>query len=219
MGIIRNTELIIVEVIDKHCFQLSTAGSHVRGGTLGEPEQAFSIYQTHMVFTQQRIEYWLQNNLFTWQWWLLIALLILPVFLWWKVVDKKRLLSIVTMGLMVTVTSNWMDQVGSELGWWYYPYHVVPFSSQFIPVNYSLMPIGYMLLYQNYPRWPAFIAISAITAAVLTWLFEPLFSWFGMYHLVFWKFSFSFPFYVLIAFSHKWLADKLTLIANKSKLE
>lgn len=184
---------------------------------MGEPEQAALIYQAHMAFTQQRIEYWLHYNLFTWQWWLFIALLVFPVFIWRKQVDKPRLLSIITMGLMVMGTSNWMDQVGLELGWWYYPYSTIPLFPQFVPVNYSLMPIGYMMLYQRYPRWPAFILAAAITAAMFTWLFEPLFSRFGMYHLVLWKFAFSFPIYIFIAITHKWLVDKLTSIAGKSQ--
>jgi len=189
------------------------------GGCMGEPEQAAIIYQAHMAFTQQRIDYWVQNNLFTWQWWFLVVILILPWFLWWKVVDKKRILSILSMGLVVIGTANWMDQVGNELGWWYYPYRILPFVSQFGPVNYSSMPISYMLLYQIYPRWSAFLVAAVITAAVFTWVIEPLFIWLGMYHVVFWKSSYSFLIYILIAISHKGLVDLLTVIVGKSKSE
>jgi hypothetical protein len=35
-------------------------------------------------------ENWVHFDLFTWQWWLLLGLTIVPWFIWWKIVDKKN---------------------------------------------------------------------------------------------------------------------------------
>ena len=172
------------------------------------------IHELHMIFTQQRIDYWIHYNLVTWQWYFLMAILLLPWFFWWKIVDKKRLLSIIIMGLIVSVTANWMDQVGAELGWWDYAYNPLPFFPQMLPVNYTLLPIGYMLLYQYYTAWQDFIRMVLIMAAVLSWMFEPIFSWMGVYQLFTWHYSYSFPIYVFIAVSHKWLVDQAFAAAN-----
>jgi hypothetical protein len=42
------------------------------------PDSAIKIVQTHSVFTETRIEQWLQDIVFTWQWWILVGLLVGP---------------------------------------------------------------------------------------------------------------------------------------------
>ncbi|WP_094604896.1 hypothetical protein SPSIL_018310 [Sporomusa silvacetica DSM 10669] len=181
---------------------------------MGVPEQTWLLHDAQMDFTQLRIEHWVQYNLFTWQWWFLLAILLLPWIYWWAVVDKRRLLAIVTMGLAVSATANWMDQVGIELGWWFYSYVPTPIFPQMLPVNYTLLPIGFMLLYQYYTSWKAFIVTLLAMAAILSFGFEPLFTWMGIYQLLSWQYSYSFPIYILIGASHKYIVDWIITFSN-----
>lgn len=181
------------------------------------PDTADLIYQANLAFTQQRVEYWLQTNIHSWQWYVLLAMLIIPYIIWWKLVDKKRLLPIVAMGLMVMTTSNWMDQVGSELGWWYYPYKTLPVFPQMIPVNYSMLPVGYMLLYQYFVPWRSYLVAATVMTAIMTWVSEPVVHWMGIYVLVSWKYSFSFPVYMVIAYTHKRIIDAIITVSESAK--
>lgn len=180
------------------------------------PEAAGAMFEAQLAYTELRIDYWLHNNLFSWQWYVLLAMLVIPYIVWWLLVDKKRLLPIVTMGLMVTTTANWMDQVGSELGWWSYAYKTIPIFPQMIPVNYAMLPVGYMLLYQWFVPWRRYLIAATVMCAVMTWISEPVVVWMGIYQLNTWHYSFSFPIYMVIAYTHKRIIDWLiTKSGNK----
>lgn len=181
------------------------------------PEMARALFEANMAFTQQRVDYWLHYNLYTWQWYVLLAMLILPYVIWWKLVDKKRLLPIVAMGLMVMTTANWMDQVGSELGWWYYPYKTIPIFPQMIPVNYAMLPVGYMLLYQWFVPWKKYMIAAAVMSAIMTWISEPVVVWMGIYQVISWDYSYSFPIYMGIAYTHKRIVDAIIEYSNSRK--
>lgn len=43
------------------------------------PESAIKIVQTQSVFTEMRMQQWLQDVVFTWQWWILVFLLYMGV--------------------------------------------------------------------------------------------------------------------------------------------
>lgn len=173
-----------------------------------------AIFNTHMAFSQQRIEFWLQHDLYSWQWYVLLAMLIIPYIIWWKLVDKKRLLPIVTMGLMVISTANWMDQVGTELGWWTYVHKTIPIFPQMIPVNYSMMPVGYMLVYQYFVPWRQYMIAMIVMTSIMTWIAEPVVTWMGIYYPISWKYSFSFPVYMAIAYTHKRIVDAIVTISE-----
>lgn len=181
------------------------------------PEDTNLLYNAHMAFTQLRIEHWLQNNLYSWQWYFLLAMLVIPWIVWWKLVDKKRLVPIIAIGLMVLSTANWMDQVGVEFGWWTYPYKTIPIFPQMIPVNYSMLPVGYMLLYQWYTPWRSYMVAATVLSAIMSWVAEPVIVWMGIYHLQSWHYSFSFPIYIVIAYTHKRIVDAAIEISNNQR--
>lgn len=172
-------------------------------------ESYSTIVQTQSVFTVMRIEQWLHNTVFTWQWWLLVALFITPWLLWWCVVDKKRLPVIVLLGTFVLVTSSWLDQLGLEMTLWYYPYNLLPIYPQLVPINYAIMPVSYMLIYQYFSSWRSYMTAMVINAILFSFIAEPTLNYLGMYKLIKWYYYYSFPFYIIIAISHKWLAEKI----------
>lgn len=181
------------------------------------PEEFTALFNTHMAYTRQRVEFWLQHDMHSWQWYALLAMLIIPYIIWWKLVDRKRLLPIVTIGLMVMTTANWMDQVGSELGWWTYAYKTIPVFPQMIPVNYAMLPVGYMLLYQWFVPWRRYVIAATVMSAIMTWISEPVVHWMGIYYLLSWKYSYSFPIYIVIACTHKWIVDACISVGKSSK--
>lgn len=177
-------------------------------------ESYLTIVQTQSVFTDMKIEQWLQDTVFTWQWWLLVVLFIAPWISWWCVVDKKRLPAIVLLGTFVLVTSSWMDQLGIEMALWYYPYNLLPIYPQLVPINYAIMPVTYMLIYQYFPSWRSYMTAMAINAALFSFVAEPALNYLGIYKMLKWYYYYSFPLYIIIAISHRWLVEEI-LIINK----
>jgi hypothetical protein len=179
------------------------------------PESAQQIFRAHEAFSKLRKEVWLVDIFGTWQWWLLMAILILPWVLWWKLVDRKRFTEICLFGMFVLATASWMDELGTDLLLWYYPYKIIPWYPQLVPTNYTVLPITYMLIYQYTPKWSSYVIAMSVMAALYSWGAEPALEFMGIYRLVDWKFSYSFPLYLLIAVSHRWLLEQIFSITNK----
>ncbi len=179
------------------------------------PESAIKIVQVHSVFTDMRMQQYLQNILFTWQWWLLVILLIGPWILWWYLVDKKQFTPIVLFGMFVLATSSWMDDLGTDLILWHYPYKLLPVYPQLIPINYTVMPVTFMLIYQYFSNWRSYITAMFIMATLFSFVAEPALSYFGIYKVISWQYYYSLPIYMLIAISHRWLLEKILAISRQ----
>ncbi|MDF2633645.1 MAG: hypothetical protein K0R78_519 [Pelosinus sp.] len=179
------------------------------------PESAIEIVQTQSVFTEMRVQQWLQDVVFTWQWWILVFLMIAPWILWLCLVDKKRLTPICLFGITVLATVSWMDDLGTDLILWYYPYKLVPIYPQLIPINYSVLPITFMLIYQYFPTWRSYIKAMLIMAIVFSFVAEPALSYLGMYKVLKWQYYYSLPIYMLIAISHRLIVEKILTINHQ----
>lgn len=58
------------------------------------------------------LEHWLKEDLFSFNWWLLLAACILPFFIWWRLVDKGRFFEILAFGLLCAIFACFLDVVG-----------------------------------------------------------------------------------------------------------
>jgi hypothetical protein len=152
-------------------------------------------------------QYFMERELFSWVWWLLIALIIVPLAVWWKLVDKKRLIEICMFGLLINIAATFLDVLGSELLLWEYPVHVLPRVPLLIPVDYVVLPVIQMYIYQRFTKWKKYIIVSVIAAAMQSFVAEPLAIWIGQYKLVLWQLIYSFPIYLIIDFSAKFLIE------------
>jgi hypothetical protein len=150
-------------------------------------------------------KYWLQETFLHWQWWLLLALTIVPWIIWWKIVDRRRIFEILTYGFLVMTASVVFDAVGVEFDFWEYKYQLVPLLDVFITYDFTVMPVMYMVIYQFIDNWIPFIIANTIVAAVFAFISEPLLVWMDFYLLFNWEYIYSFPIYIAIAVSLKWV--------------
>lgn len=58
-----------------------------------------------------RLDYWLEHVVFSWRWWLLIALLTIPWFIWWKVINRKRLPELTLVALFTLIIAVVFDEI------------------------------------------------------------------------------------------------------------
>jgi len=106
--------------------------------------------------TQAQIDFWRHKTLFTWQWWFLVVLLIIPLIAWYKFADKKRLLQLILFFLLVMVMSITFDELFTILALRIYPHKFIPVLPRLTSVDYTIIPILFTLAYQRFVTWNSF---------------------------------------------------------------
>jgi hypothetical protein len=156
------------------------------------------ILSTRLKLRDLYFQHYAQHEIFSWTWFIEIALIFFPLLIWWKLVDKKRLLEICVFGLIVNMMAAFLDVAGSDYVLWEYPAHVLPQVALLIPVDYVIVPTIGMFVYQRFSTWRSFIIVSIIMSAFMAFLCEPFAVLINMYRLISWRYIYSFPIYFLI---------------------
>ena len=88
---------------------------------------------------------------------------------------------------------------------WDYPDKILPF----LPFDFVVIPVVFMLIYQKFRPWKDFVIASTILAAFYAFIAEPVTVWLNLSVFLRWKYSYSFPIYVLIAVIMRWLTERI----------
>lgn len=172
-------------------------------------EQYAEILEAHSHLHQLMYEHWRQYEFLTYQWWLLLGVLIIPWFIWWKLVDKTRVAIIFSYGLFIMFLVITMDALGIVNKLWIYPVKLLPIIPHTISIDWSMLPILHMLLYQYFPHWKSFLIAETAAAALLAFVGEPIATRLGVYYILYWQHIWSFPIYVGKAVLAKWFIERL----------
>jgi hypothetical protein len=86
--------------------------------------------------------------------------------------------------------------------------HVLPQLPLLIPVDYIYVPVVDMIICQFFSKWREYLIASTAAAAVLAFVLEPIAVGIGMYHLVTWRYIYSFPIYILINIIAKFMTER-----------
>ncbi len=157
--------------------------------------------------------YW-ESEIFTPVWWISIALAIIPIMIWWKIVDKKRLLEMSVFGLLVNVVATFLDIGLSDHMMWEYPVRILPQMALLLPVDYVIVPVAGTILYQKFPKWWNFLVACTVTSAFMSFVCEPIAVYIGMYRLLTWRYIYSFPIYIAIYVIIKLITEKAVAITD-----
>jgi len=154
-------------------------------------------------------QHWLQYELFADQWWALVGVLVIPWFIWWKLVDETRTRIILAYGLYILFVVTAMDWLGVTMQLWIYPIKLLPIVPSILTLDWALLPVIHMLIYQYFPRWQSFLIAETICSVLLAFVGEPFAEWFGIYFVLHWYHIWSFPIYLLKTIFGKWLIENL----------
>ncbi|NPV93504.1 MAG: hypothetical protein HPY50_22335 [Firmicutes bacterium] len=189
---------------------------------LGIPEKLITdpayerIIQLKQEIARMQLQNFLQDDLHKWTWWLNLAVAIIPLAVWWFVVDRKRILEIALFGMFMLLMSTILDVAGHAANLWDYPDKLLPFLPV-LPIDYIVIPFTFMLLYQRFRPWLSFTIASVVTSAVFSFIMEPIVSWLNLATYLNWKFVYSFPIYIAMAALSRWLVDRLLARQIKSR--
>lgn len=166
-----------------------------------------------------RKSHFLHDTLWSYQWWILVATVIVLWGLWVIFLDRKRLRNILLVGLFALTFAIILDDVGMSRAFWAYPYNIVYFSTRLTPVDTVVLPVAYMFIYQYFRRWIPYIIVCILFSAFASFIAEWIFVQLNMYELIQWKFIYSFPIYIVIGIIIKGAADLTEWLERKAKYD
>lgn len=108
-------------------------------------EQFNNIRSMKEQVTQLEMDYWQSYSyLDTWQFWIAIAMVVIPLIILFFTIDRQRTLLIGFFGFNYHVWFMYFDTTGIKLGLWEYPYQALPY----LPSFSMDAALTFMLLYQ-----------------------------------------------------------------------
>lgn len=154
------------------------------------------------------------NNafLFTWQWWIALAMIIIPWVIWLVFRDRNSSARIFAAGLLLMVLSEVLDIVGVGLGKWAYPVKVIPIATVSFSFRLSLLPVFAMLLMQIKPKLNPFIK-AMIFGVFGAYIGLPLLSVIDLYKKIDWSLHYSFIILTIMYLLAHWFSRRASFQA------
>lgn len=154
------------------------------------------------------MDYWITHTVFSFNWWFLLISTLVIFAIWVFVLDKKRIIEISSFGLLVGTTTFILDTIGITLVLWSYPDRVIPVLPPIIEIHKVHLPIIYMIIYQYSKTWKQFTIWLTLASLLFSFVLEPLTVWLGIYEIHHWKYTYSFPIYILCGLILRWILIK-----------
>lgn len=147
---------------------------------------------------------WANKMIFTWHWWLDVALAVLPWILWIIVRDRKNTHSLLYAGLFTMLAATLLNMVGVSQHSWNYNTLLLPYFPEYLPWDLTVMPVTAMLFYQFFPKINPWLK-GAVFGVMAAFIVEPVFMWLGLYELGGWELHYSLPIYFVIFMIGYWM--------------
>jgi len=144
--------------------------------------------------------------LFTWQWWLGVALYIMPWVVWVIFRKKESTARLLLSGFTAIITGLIIDIFAMSMGKWSYPITFVPNTNvMFLPYHFSMLPVGVMFALQIKPNMNPFIK-GTIFGVFSAYLIEPFFAINGFYNSKGWPYLYDVFIYLFIYLVSYWFS-------------
>jgi len=151
------------------------------------------------------VEIYKEHILFTWRWWLVLALATVPWILWFRYRPKTGWGPLLLAGSAVHIIAAFLDSMGVAYGLWSYPIIVLPYlHTYYIPWDFTVLPVLTMFMLQYKKNTPSYIK-GIIFSIFCSYVAEPLLVWMKIYTPIKWEHYYGLPIYFLIFM----IADKV----------
>lgn len=162
------------------------------------------VVQDQWQLSLTRIAEW-KNELFSFNWWVLLVLFLINFVLWIKLADKRRLSELALHTALIIIWVIVLDELGEEGYLWYYTADIIPLFPPITAIDITCLPLLYMLIYQYTKRWPSFLVATAVMSVIFCFVFEPIFVWSGIYKMITWKSWYGLPIYFFIGVASRFI--------------
>lgn len=157
------------------------------------------MYEKGRELAKLSIQDWTSNEVFSYQWFLMVGLLIVVYVVWLKLLDKKRTTELLLFGSLESVAKLIIAAIliDNILGLYEYRIRLLPVPSNIFATSVTISPIIIMIAEQYTSSWKGFLLWSAIGNAFLCFVIFPIYTYVGI--LVFHNWNVFYHFLVLYA--------------------
>ncbi|YCA46246.1 hypothetical protein M1E11_24430 (plasmid) [Bacillus sp. JZ8] len=152
---------------------------------------------------------WLQSDLFTWQWWILLIAAIFPWIIWGYLIKRENRLQVFAFAMLMGTISCVLDVIGTGMLWWGYPTKLIFTTPPLFPADLAVIPVAFSLAYYYGKTWPRYILYIIIVSFLFSYVIEPLFIWIDIYEqnkLPHWL---SFIGFTLVSLLVRWILERM----------
>ncbi|PLT34073.1 CBO0543 family protein [Bacillus sp. V5-8f] len=155
------------------------------------------------------INHWLEYEVFTWQWWMLVVFLIMPWIIWFFLVKRDHIIQTFLFGMFILIITKLFDVIGLQYGLWEYPIQLLPIIPRGLPFDMSMVPVAFMLLYQYFNTWKTYLIAQILMAVLYAFIGETFSEWVQVVSYIRWNYIFSFFYYILVGVGTRFILLKL----------
>ncbi|MFD0697593.1 CBO0543 family protein [Paenibacillus sp. GCM10027628] len=149
----------------------------------------------------------MNSFLFTWRWWLGIALFILPWIVWIIYRKRESTARFFLAGLSSIILGILIDKFAIALGIWSYPIKFIPNSGfTLLPFQYSMLPVGVMFALQWKPNMNPFLK-GILMGGFSAYIVEPIFTQMRFYNPKNWLYTYDVFIYFTIFMVAYWISN------------
>ncbi len=158
--------------------------------------------------TNAWLDYWQRYSVGTWQFWLNMLILLLPLVILYFALDRRRALLLGFYGYSVHVIFTYIDGYGTSHSLWSYPFKTLPGPMSFA-LDVSFIPIAYMLVYQwTIRHGKNYYLFATVLSGFLAFVFKPALDSMGMFLLhKGTTFLHLFLGYIVLTLTSKWVTN------------
>lgn len=157
------------------------------------------MYEKERELAKLSIQSWTSNEVFSFQWFLMIGILIVSYVVWLKLLDRKKATELLLIGSLDSVAKLIIAAVllDNILGVYDYEIRILPVPGNIFATSVTISPILIMLVTQYTTSWKGFFLWAAIGNAFLNFVIFPIYTSIGI--LKFYNWNVFYHFLVLYA--------------------
>lgn len=140
------------------------------------------LYEKERELAEQSIKDWTSNEVFTFGWFLMVAIIIITYAVWLKLVDRKRGTGLLLIGSLEAVAKLIFVAIllDNILGLYDYNIRLLPVPANVFATSVTLSPIFIMLVTQYTSSWKGYLLWTAVSNAILCFVIFPIYTAVGI---------------------------------------
>ncbi len=152
------------------------------------------MYEKERELAKLSIQNWISKEVFSFQWFLMVVVLIILYVIWIKLIDKKRATELLLIGSLESVSKLIVVAVllDNTLGLYEYKVRLLPLPANIFASSVTISPIIIMLVTQYTKSWKGFILWTAIGNAFLNFVILPIYKYVGIIEFHNWNVFYHF---------------------------
>lgn len=158
------------------------------------------LYEKFRELTRLSVQRWLNEEVFSFGWFLMVAVLIAAYAVWLKLLDRRRATELLLIGSLAAVAKSLNSMIiGSLLGLANYTIRLLPFQSNVFISSITIAPIIVMLAEQYTRSWKGYMVRTAIGIGVLCLIIFSIYDYVGIVEFHNWNVFYHFVVLFVIA--------------------